>query len=616
MNETLTEHSISGFHVFSFNWEEVKTPVEICGWLLLASVAKIVFHLSPKYRTIIPDSASLIILGFIIGGICKLANVEEREYFLNFHVFFYYLLPPIIFDAGYFMPNKFLFYNITSVGIFAVIGTILNTAGIGGFLYMLNTFNAFSIPFSFIEIFNFASLISAVDPVAVLALFEELNVNSYLYMAIFGESLFNDGVSVVLFEIFSEFDEIGASNLVAGDYVKAVILFPIAIFGGLLIGIVCGIIVSWITKHSFQVKILNPVFIFIIPYLAYLASELIGLSPILSIVACGMFMKQYVGENVGKHASTAIKYFIKMLAHICESVIYMFLGVSAFAYDYHWDTWFVISTIFICFVARVVFVLLQCLVINPFRKNKFTLKQQVVMFYAGLRGCICYGMVQNMNDNIAAKNMFICGIIAEVFFTVFFQGITIRGVLHLLKIGPDEDVKDEWQEKNSCYGRFKRQYLDPILKRYPQQMSFINKNSITLSKDTINTARQMDFLEVNDERTNQHRKNGDAGVSDDKNKFNILSIFKRKKISNNNNEENNITINISDESTINNVNSQEAQEKTENIIKSYIEDPNIIREVSEKVVRMLNENQLLAEGNPESDIEDDSLSAMRKRSTH
>ncbi|CEF69873.1 Na+/H+ exchanger family and Cation/H+ exchanger domain-containing protein [Strongyloides ratti] len=611
MNETVHEHS-GGFQVFSFNWEEVKAPVIICGWLLLAGVAKIVFHLSSRYRTVIPDSASLIILGLIIGGFCKLGNVDEEQYFLDFHTFFYFLLPPIIFDAGYFMPNKFLFHNIASVGVFAIAGTILNTGAIGGFLYMLNCFNIFSIQFTFIQIFTFASLISAVDPVAVLALFEELNVNSYLYIAIFGESLFNDGVSVVLFEIFSEFDRIGASNLVASDYIKAVILFPIAIFGGFLIGIISGIIVSWVTKHSFQVKILNPVFIFIFPYLSYLGGELIGLSPILSIVACGMFMKQYVGENIGKNASTAIKYFIKMLAHICESVIYMFLGLSAFALHYYWDTWFVISTIFICFISRVIFVILQCLVINPFRKNKFTLKQQIVMFYGGLRGCICYGMIQNISSDVPAKNMFIAAVISEVFFTVFLHGITIRGVLYLLKIEPEDDTKQEWEEKNSFYGRCKRRYLDPLLKRYSSKMSFVNKNATNVSINNMNSFGQEDFNDIN--KTNNYNDNSKS-QENNKNKLSIHNIFKRIKIGHDNNNSN-VEINVSNENNFKNLNIEEALEKTEKIVETYIEDQNTIREISVKLIKMLDENKLLSENNPESDIEDDSLSSMKKRTSH
>uniref|UniRef100_A0A0N4ZGK7 Sodium/hydrogen exchanger n=1 Tax=Parastrongyloides trichosuri TaxID=131310 RepID=A0A0N4ZGK7_PARTI len=594
----LNETNDSGFHIIKLNWDEVKEPVIICGWLLLAGVAKIVFHFSPRYRNVIPDSASLIILGLIVGGICKLFHVDDKDYFLDFYTFFFFLLPPIMFDAGYFMPNKFIFYNITSVAIFAVLGTLLNTASIGTFLYLLDQFNIFTVHFSFFEIFIFSSLISAVDPVAVLALFEELNVNSYLYIAIFGESLFNDGISVVIYNIFVEFDQIGSTNIVTWDYVKAVILFPISVCGGISIGIIYGIIVSWITRHSFKVKILNPVFIFIFPYLAYLTSQLIGWSPILSVVACGMFMRQYIGENVGKNASTAIKYFIKMLAHISESVIYMFLGLSAVSLNYTFDVWFVAATLFICFISRVIFVLFQCLVINPFRETKFTMRQQVVMFYGGLRGCICYGMIQNVRDDIPAKNMFIGAVIAEIFFSCFLQGITIRGLLYLLKIGPEEVVNDEWKDKSTLYGRIKRQYLDPILKRYPIKGAYkIKDSSIKRTNENIDRNEQMNMDE-------------NCGV--DKSTVHVNKLNAAKRIKQSKNKDTKIVITNGGTNQI----IEEAQKLIGNILKPHIYDQMIVKEVLNNIAVTLNENHIFAEGNPESDIEDDSLLEMRKRNVH
>ena len=95
------------------------------------------------------------------------------------------------------MPSRQLFENWDSVLLFAFIGTIWNTLAIGLSLFLLGQFNLFSVPFSPFEILLFASLISAVDPVAVIAVFEEIHVNEFLFINVFGEALFNDGVSVV-----------------------------------------------------------------------------------------------------------------------------------------------------------------------------------------------------------------------------------------------------------------------------------------------------------------------------------------------------------------------------------------------------------------------------------
>lgn len=68
-------------------------------------------------------------------------------------------------------------------------------------MYALGEFGLFSVQFSIFEIFLFSALISAVDPVAVIAVFEEIHVNELLFITVFGESLFNDGISVVSFEL-------------------------------------------------------------------------------------------------------------------------------------------------------------------------------------------------------------------------------------------------------------------------------------------------------------------------------------------------------------------------------------------------------------------------------
>ncbi|KAK6019375.1 hypothetical protein OSTOST_14991, partial [Ostertagia ostertagi] len=115
---------------------------------------------------------------FVIGLLLKETGAHIN-YSLDSHVFFLYLLPPIIFDAGYFMPNRALFENFDSVLLFAVLWYLLY-----GIFYHGN----FCL---------FSALISAVDPVAVIAVFEEINVNEFIFVNVFGEALFNDGVTVV-----------------------------------------------------------------------------------------------------------------------------------------------------------------------------------------------------------------------------------------------------------------------------------------------------------------------------------------------------------------------------------------------------------------------------------
>lgn len=146
------------------------------------------------------------------------------------------------------MPNRQLFENLDSVMLFAVIGTIYNTVAIGGTLLLLGQYGMFSIDFSAFEIMLFASLISAVDPVAVIAVFEEIHVNEFLFVNVFGEALFNDGVTVVLYMMFNKFTLIGEENLQPSDYIQGGLSFFVIALGGVLIGTVFALIVSLLTK--------------------------------------------------------------------------------------------------------------------------------------------------------------------------------------------------------------------------------------------------------------------------------------------------------------------------------------------------------------------------------
>ena len=117
------------------------------------------------------------------------------------------------------------------------------------------------------ECLLFGSIISAVDPVAVIAVFEEIHVNIVLYICVFGESLLNDGVAVVLYKgkrvifghqdviwgqiiilVFESFLEMGAAGITAQNIGRAVLKFFIVAGGGTILGIMFGFIGAYITK--------------------------------------------------------------------------------------------------------------------------------------------------------------------------------------------------------------------------------------------------------------------------------------------------------------------------------------------------------------------------------
>lgn len=150
----------------------------------------------PTISSIVPESCLLIVVGLLVGGLIK--GVGETPPFLQSDVFFLFLLPPIILDAGYFLPLRQFTENLGTILIFAVVGTLWNAFFLGGLMYAVCLVGGEQINnIGLLDNLLFGSIISAVDPVAVLAVFEEIHINELLHILVFGESLLNDAVTVV-----------------------------------------------------------------------------------------------------------------------------------------------------------------------------------------------------------------------------------------------------------------------------------------------------------------------------------------------------------------------------------------------------------------------------------
>ncbi|KPU74441.1 uncharacterized protein Dana_GF21085, isoform D [Drosophila ananassae] len=452
-------HKMERYPLSSVDFGRVKTPFIIGIWILSASIAKIGFHMTPKLHLIFPESCLLIVVGVVIGVVlyfCTDVAVSP----LTPNTFFFYMLPPIILDAGYFMPNRLFFDNLGTILLMAVVGTIFNIATIGGSLYACGLFGIYGegeTP-GLMDVFLFASLISAVDPVAVLAVFEEIHVNEILYIVVFGESLLNDAVTVVMYHMMESYNEIGLDKIIAQDIASGVGSFFVVALGGTAIGIIWGFLTGLVTRFTDHVRVIEPIFIFVMAYLAYLNAEIFHMSGILAITFCGITMKNYVESNISQKSHTTVKYALKMLSSSAETIIFMFLGVATVNNMHVWNTWFVVLTIAFCSVFRVIGVILLSAIANRFRLHKLSRVDQFVMSYGGLRGAVAFALVLLVDENVVKqKNMFVTTTIAVIYFTVFLQGITIKPLVKIL------NVKRANKRKPTMNERIHERFMDHLM---------------------------------------------------------------------------------------------------------------------------------------------------------
>ncbi|XP_043089051.1 sodium/hydrogen exchanger 1b [Puntigrus tetrazona] len=437
------------FPVLSINYDYVQMPFEVSLWILLASLMKLGFHLIPRLSTVVPESCLLIVVGLLVGGLIRVMG--KRPPVLDSQLFFLCLLPPIILDAGYFLPLRPFTENAGSILTFAVLGTLWNTFFTGALLYICRPAALDLLP-----CLLFGSIVSAVDPVAVLAVFEEIHINELLHILVFGESLLNDAVTVVLYHLFEEFAHTG--EVTAGDVFLGVVCFFVVALGGVLVGGVYGVLAAFTSRFTAHTRVIEPLFVFLYSYMAYLSAEVFHLSGIMALIACGVVMRPYVEANISHKSYTTIKYFLKMWSSVSETLIFIFLGVSTVAGPHAWNWTFVTITILLCLLSRVLGVVGLTFIINKYRMVKLSGKDQFIVAYGGLRGAIAFSLAFLLsNDDFPMKDMFLTAIITVIFFTVFVQGMTIRPLVDLLA------VKKRKESKCSINEEIHTQFLEHLL---------------------------------------------------------------------------------------------------------------------------------------------------------
>ena len=162
------------------------------------------------------------------------------------------LLPPIIFEAGFNLNKKPFFQNFGTVLAYSFIGTFI-AIFCSSILFFIVGQTDLSPEFTWKESFAFGSLISATDPVAVIAIFKEMDADVNLFAIVFGESIFNDAIGIVMYETVLKIGEVEDRSLGA-ELFFASADFLFIFIGSLIIGAVLALLIAYLLKRQSQLN--------------------------------------------------------------------------------------------------------------------------------------------------------------------------------------------------------------------------------------------------------------------------------------------------------------------------------------------------------------------------
>ncbi|VEL07815.1 unnamed protein product [Protopolystoma xenopodis] len=447
MNNSHIEHFeyTAKIQAISWQFEEYYIHVTIMVFLMVVILLKMVYNYVIWVSTYIPESLLLICVGVIFGALIRFAQVDKNidTWQLTPKLFFEFLLPPIVLEAAYSLYNRTFGEFLGTILVYAVLGTVLNFLLIGPVLYGLDCLGVMGSPTLHLDLKGyllFSSLIVAVDPVAVLAIFQDIGVDLGLYYMVFGESLLNDAVTIVLYQIMQAFA--GKEHITGGEIAVGLASFFTVSLGGLLVGVLLGVATCFLTRIYSSMEV---IIVLMLGYLAYIMGEVVGWSGIISMIGCGLVQASYAFHNLQTTNVTVVKHISKSVAELSEAVIFLFIGIELFRKNLTWHTGFHLWSLTICLVVRLSVVLLLTAIINWVRVDgvKISMTQQFIVIYGGLRGAVAFSLSVLIRESSLdfsgkggkeMKSTFITATLFIILFTVGFMGMTMKPLVRLLKI--------------------------------------------------------------------------------------------------------------------------------------------------------------------------------------
>ncbi|KAK9215405.1 hypothetical protein WN944_007410 [Citrus x changshan-huyou] len=286
----------------SASFLNTSTIIALSVFFTLFCACIIIGHLIEENRWA-NESITALLLGLCAGGVVLLASKDRSSHLLVFNedLFFLYLLPPIIFNAGFQVKKKQFFKNFTTMLLFGIWHTI-------------------------------GAILSATDSVCTFQVLSQ-DETPFLYSIVFGEGVVNDATSIVLFNAIQSFDFNNIDGTVALNLLGT---FLYLYFTSTALGIVLGLLSAYIIKTLYFLRHSTDregAPMMLMAYLSCILAELLNLSGILTIFFCGIIMSHYTWHSVTESSRITTKHAFATISFIAETFIFLYVFMDALDID-------------------------------------------------------------------------------------------------------------------------------------------------------------------------------------------------------------------------------------------------------------------------------------------
>jgi CPA1 family monovalent cation:H+ antiporter len=479
---------------FGFRREsKIQMPVSEAVFVLvvLLGIAMLVTGLCRKLP--VPFTVVLVIIGVMLSSMAEHWPLLQplKDFELSPEVMLFIFLPALIFESGFALDARQLTKDLPAVLILAIPGMLISTFIVGfGVWLALDT--------KLIIALVFGALISATDPVAVVALFKELGAPNRLNVLVEGESLLNDATAIVAFSILLaiavEGSGIGFSDIdnVFLEFLR--VFFGGAIFGGFLGFVSCELLHRM--KANISVILTTSI---IIAYAAFVVGEhSLHVSGVMAVVGAAVALRLFGMSRIRQDATHSISETWEVIALCCNSLLFLMVGLSV-------DTEDVMSRLGPVFIVVALVLTARALSIYSFvplttrwfKLPRVSMGERHIMWWGGLKGGLAIAVVLSIPSDLPERQFLFDLTIGVVLFTLLVSAPTIRPLMQ--RLGMNELSRGEELELRSV--------LIDARHKLHDHLSRLLQNKLAPRMDVTRTLQDIEIafgLGLFDEEAEQH----------------------------------------------------------------------------------------------------------------